>query len=191
MVDGRIQLKYLLDAYKLFPGKDTFFLKNNFINTLAGHDQLQAQVKQGKTEAEIRKSWEPTLNNFKKIRQKYLLYKDFTGVHALDDHLAFKYSQPNMIEQKIKTANQYTTADFPLKVKTGPRIIFMGTPEFAVASLDKLLQAGSNIIGVITAPDKPGGRGMELQQSAVKKYALEKGLHILQPEKLKNPDFLT
>ena len=96
-----------------------------------------------------------------------------------------------MIEQKIKTANQNTTADFPLKLKTGPRIIFMGTPEFAVASLDKLAQAGSNIVGVITAPDKPGGRGMELQQSAVKKYALEKGLHILQPEKLKNPDFLT
>lgn len=70
------------------------------------------------------------------------------------------------------------------------RIIFMGTPEFAVASLDKLVQGGCNIVSVITAPDKPGGRGMELQQSAVKKYAVEKGLPILQPEKLKNPDFL-
>ena len=70
------------------------------------------------------------------------------------------------------------------------RVIFMGTPEFAVASLDKLVQGGCNIVCVITAPDKPGGRGMELQQSAVKKYAVEKGLHILQPEKLKNPDFL-
>jgi len=70
------------------------------------------------------------------------------------------------------------------------RIIFMGTPEFAVASLDKLVNAGCNIVGVITAPDKPGGRGMELQQSDVKKYAVEKGLNILQPEKLKNPDFL-
>ena len=79
VVDGRIQLKYLLDAYKLFPGKDSFFLKNNFINTLAGNDQLQAQVKQGKTEAEIKKSWEPALSNFKKTRQKYLLYKDFTA----------------------------------------------------------------------------------------------------------------
>jgi len=78
MVDGRIQLKYLINAYNLFPGKDTFFLKNNFINTLAGNNQLQAQVRQGKTEAEIKKSWEPGLNNFKKIRQKYLLYKDFT-----------------------------------------------------------------------------------------------------------------
>lgn len=70
------------------------------------------------------------------------------------------------------------------------RIVFMGTPEFAVASLDKLVQAGCNIVGVITAPDKPGGRGMQLQQSAVKKYAVEKGLPVLQPEKLKNPDFI-
>ncbi|MBK7883332.1 MAG: methionyl-tRNA formyltransferase [Chitinophagaceae bacterium] len=66
----------------------------------------------------------------------------------------------------------------------------MGTPEFAVASLDKLVQNNCNIVGVITAPDKPAGRGMELQQSAVKKYAADKGLHILQPEKLKNPEFL-
>lgn len=70
------------------------------------------------------------------------------------------------------------------------RIVFMGTPEFAVASLDKLVQAGCNIVGVITAPDKAAGRGMQLQQSAVKQYAVEKGLHILQPEKLKNPEFL-
>jgi methionyl-tRNA formyltransferase len=70
------------------------------------------------------------------------------------------------------------------------RIVFMGTPEFAVASLDKLVQAGCNIVGVITAPDKQAGRGMQLQQSAVKKYAVEKGLHILQPEKFKNPEFL-
>ncbi len=66
----------------------------------------------------------------------------------------------------------------------------MGTPEFAVASLDKLVQAGCNIVGVITAPDKQAGRGMQLQQSAVKKYAVEKDLRILQPEKLKNPEFL-
>lgn len=66
----------------------------------------------------------------------------------------------------------------------------MGTPEFAVASLDKLVQAGCNIIAVITAPDKQAGRGMQLQQSAVKKYALEKSLNILQPEKFKNEAFL-
>lgn len=70
------------------------------------------------------------------------------------------------------------------------KIVFMGTPEFAVASLDALVKAGCNIVGVITAPDKPAGRGMELQQSAVKKYAVENNLHVLQPEKLKNPEFL-
>jgi methionyl-tRNA formyltransferase len=70
------------------------------------------------------------------------------------------------------------------------RIVFMGTPEFAVASLNALVEAGCNVVGVITAPDKPAGRGMKLQQSAVKKYAESKGLHILQPEKLKNPEFL-
>lgn len=76
------------------------------------------------------------------------------------------------------------------KVFKDLRIVFMGTPDFAVASLDALVKAGCNIAGVITAPDKPGGRGMQLQQSAVKKYATENNLHILQPEKLKNPEFL-
>ena len=70
------------------------------------------------------------------------------------------------------------------------KIVFMGTPEFAVASLDALVKAGCNIVGVITVPDKPAGRGMELQQSAVKKYAAINNLHVLQPEKLKNPGFL-
>jgi methionyl-tRNA formyltransferase len=70
------------------------------------------------------------------------------------------------------------------------RIIFMGTPQFAVASLDKLYEAGYSIVAVVTAPDKPAGRGMQLTQSAVKKYALEKNLKILQPEKLKSPDFI-
>lgn len=71
------------------------------------------------------------------------------------------------------------------------RIIFMGTPEFAVASLDALLKAGCNIIAVITVPDKPAGRGMELQESAVKKYALQNNLPVLQPEKLRNPEFIS
>ena len=70
------------------------------------------------------------------------------------------------------------------------RIVFMGTPEFAVASLQALLEAGYKVVAVITAPDKAAGRGMLPQQTAVKKYALEKGLPILQPEKLKDPDFL-
>ncbi len=76
-VDGKIQLKYILNAYKIFPGKDSFFLKNNFINKLAGNDVFQQQIKAGKTEAEIRKSWQPALVNFKAVRKKYLLYKDF------------------------------------------------------------------------------------------------------------------
>ena len=66
----------------------------------------------------------------------------------------------------------------------------MGTPDFAVASLDALVQAGFNIVGVITAPDKPAGRGMKLTASAIKNYATGKDLKILQPEKLKNPAFL-
>lgn len=73
---------------------------------------------------------------------------------------------------------------------TDLRIVFMGTPEFAVASLDALVKAGCNIVGVVTAPDKPAGRGMKLNESAVKKYAVEHGLHVLQPEKLKNPFFI-
>ncbi|MBV9986236.1 MAG: methionyl-tRNA formyltransferase [Chitinophagaceae bacterium] len=66
----------------------------------------------------------------------------------------------------------------------------MGTPDFAVASLDALIRAGCNVIGVVTAPDKPAGRGMKLNESAVKKYAVEKDLPVLQPEKLKAPEFV-
>ncbi len=66
----------------------------------------------------------------------------------------------------------------------------MGTPAFAVASLEALLQAGCHIVAVVTAPDKPAGRGMQLQQSAVKQCALAHGLPVLQPEKLKDPLFL-
>jgi len=70
------------------------------------------------------------------------------------------------------------------------RIVFLGTPDFAVASLKALVNEGCNIVGVVTAPDKPAGRGLQLQQSAVKKYAVEQNLHILQPEKLKNEIFI-
>ena len=70
-----------------------------------------------------------------------------------------------------------------------PRIVFMGTPAFAVASLSALLQAKMNVVGVVTAPDKPAGRGMQLQQSAVKQFALAHNLPVLQPEKLKSPEF--
>lgn len=71
------------------------------------------------------------------------------------------------------------------------RIVFMGTPEFAVATLDKLLTHGYHIVGVITAPDKPAGRGQKIQMSAVKEYALKKGLNILQPLNLKSDEFIS
>lgn len=71
------------------------------------------------------------------------------------------------------------------------RIVFMGTPDFAVATLTQLVEADYTIVGVITAPDRPAGRGRKLQQSAVKKYALEKSLKVLQPINLKNEDFLS
>jgi uncharacterized protein YbbC (DUF1343 family) len=76
-LNGKIQLKYLLEAYKLFPQKDSFFLTNNFFHKLAGNDVLMKQIKAGKTEKEIKKSWEKDLIRFKGIRKKYLLYKDF------------------------------------------------------------------------------------------------------------------
>ena len=71
------------------------------------------------------------------------------------------------------------------------RIVFMGTPPFAVASLDALVKAGFTISAVVTAPDKPAGRGLQLQQSAVKKYAVENNLPVLQPVKLKDPAFIS
>ncbi len=70
------------------------------------------------------------------------------------------------------------------------RIVFMGTPEFAVASLEALIDFGFSVVGVITAPDKPAGRGKKLTESAVKKFAITKGLKILQPTNLKSPDFI-
>jgi len=69
------------------------------------------------------------------------------------------------------------------------RIIYLGTPDFAVPSLDILLENGYEVVAVVTAPDKPGGR-LGVQQSAVKKFAEQRGLRVLQPERLKNPLFL-
>ena len=75
--------------------------------------------------------------------------------------------------------------------KTDLRIVYMGTPDFAVAPLRKLVEGGYNVVGVITMPDKPIGRHQtELSASPVKQYALSQGLHLLQPAKLKAPDFL-
>ena len=76
-IDKKIQLKWMIQAYKLFPDKEKFFLSSNAFNRLAGNDILIQQIKDGVSEDEIRKSWKPALDNFKKIRKKYLLYKDF------------------------------------------------------------------------------------------------------------------
>ena len=71
------------------------------------------------------------------------------------------------------------------------RIVFMGTPEFAVATLQRLVEGGYNVVAVVTQPDKPVGRhGSVLQAPEVKKYALEKGIPVLQPEKMKDPEFV-
>jgi methionyl-tRNA formyltransferase len=70
------------------------------------------------------------------------------------------------------------------------RIVFFGTPDFAVASLEALIQANFNVVAVVTAPDKPAGRGMQLQSSAVKQFAETQGLPVLQPLKLKDPAFV-
>lgn len=70
------------------------------------------------------------------------------------------------------------------------RIVFLGTPEFAVASLAALVEAGMEVVAVVTSPDKPAGRGLQLRSSAVKQYAVSKNIPVLQPEKLKDPVFL-
>ena len=74
-VDTKVQIKYVIDAYKMFPDKEKFFTRS--FNRLAGSNELMAQIKAGKTETEIRQSWQPKLDAFKIIRKKYLLYPDF------------------------------------------------------------------------------------------------------------------
>lgn len=76
-VNGQLQIKWLIEAYKLFPKKDSFFLAGNAFELRSGTLTLREQIKAGKTEEEIRKSWEPGITAFKTIRKKYLLYEDF------------------------------------------------------------------------------------------------------------------
>jgi uncharacterized protein YbbC (DUF1343 family) len=83
-IDGKVQIKWLLEAYRLYPDKNNFFLKPSsskptasFFNKLAGNSELMEQIIAGKSESDIRKSWEPKLQAFKAIRKKYLLYPDF------------------------------------------------------------------------------------------------------------------
>jgi methionyl-tRNA formyltransferase len=75
-------------------------------------------------------------------------------------------------------------------MKNNLKLIFMGTPEFAVPSLKIIHDVGFNILAVVTAPDKPAGRGLKLRHSPVKRFAVEHQIPVLQPEKLKHPDFL-
>ena len=70
------------------------------------------------------------------------------------------------------------------------RVVFLGTPDFAVATLDAIYNAHHEVVGVVTAPDKPAGRGLKMQASDVKNYAVEKGIPVLQPVKLKDPEFI-
>ncbi len=79
---------------------------------------------------------------------------------------------------------------FMSKAMINKSIVFMGTPEFAVTSLQALVAANFNVVGVVTVPDKPAGRGQKIQQSAVKIFADSQGIPTLQPIKLKDPDFL-
>ena len=70
------------------------------------------------------------------------------------------------------------------------RIVFLGTPEFAVESLEAIISNGYNVVGVVTMPDKPAGRGHKMFQSPVKLCALEHGIEVMQPVKLKDPEFV-
>lgn len=75
--------------------------------------------------------------------------------------------------------------------KSELKIVFFGTPDFAVASLEALVENGYNVVGVVTMPDKPAGRGHKLLHSPVKQYAVQHGLHLMQPVKLKDPEFVS
>jgi methionyl-tRNA formyltransferase len=77
-----------------------------------------------------------------------------------------------------------------MTLSTNLKIIFMGTPEFAVPSLEALITGGYHVVAVVTAPDKPAGRGLKLKMSPVKECALKYNLPVLQPEKLKSPEFI-
>jgi len=88
-------------------------------------------------------------------------------------------------KSQIRRAKRMITSVFR---KT--RIVYMGTPEFAVAPLEELIKAGHHISAVVTVPDKASGRGLKVNESAVKKYAVEHGIPVYQPEKLKDPEFV-
>ena len=100
-----------------------------------------------------------------------------------------------MRDAELFNMDQFTTWWRRLKSKVARlfhpvRIVYMGTPEFAVAPLDTLVRAGFKVVGVVTVADKPAGRGLKVNESAVKQYAVAHGIPVLQPVRLKDPEFL-
>ena len=106
----------------------------------------------------------------------------FLTVKAVQDASLFNLDGSKIWFRKIKSKI--------IRMFRKTRIVYMGTPEFSVGPLDALLKAGHHVVGVVTVPDKPSGRGLKMNESAVKKYAVSKGLPLLQPEKLKDEAFL-
>jgi len=106
--------------------------------------------------------------------------------------LTFKAIQDSSIlnTELFKTGYRRIKSKF-FRMFRQTRIVYMGTPEFSVGPLDTLIKSGYKIVGVVTVPDKPSGRGLKMNESAVKKYAVEHGLPLLQPEKLKDEQFLS
>ena len=101
---------------------------------------------------------------------------------AVNDSSLFNMDQFKSSWRRIKTK--------VMSIFRKTRIVYMGTPEFAVAPLKALIDKGYNIVGVVTVADKPSGRGLKMNESAVKKFAVEHGIPVLQPVKLKDPEFL-
>jgi methionyl-tRNA formyltransferase len=126
---------------------------------------------------------------FVKDRNRILQWKNFLRkINAPD--LEFSTVMKCIVE-RLSPIYSGLSGDYQLDMNSSPRIVFMGTPEFAVESLRRLVENGYNVVGVVTMPDKPAGKHHSvLQASPVKEYALSQNLPLLQPEKLKDPDFL-
>ncbi len=117
----------------------------------------------------------------------------FLTRHAIRDSSLFNIDSYKVFFKNLWSsivAIYYKVRNFFRKGRGRIRIVYMGTPEFAVGPLESLIEAGFEVVAVVTAPDKPSGRGLKINESAVKKCAMEHGIPLLQPEKLKDPEFL-
>jgi methionyl-tRNA formyltransferase len=121
----------------------------------------------------------------------YFLPSEIPYGNHLVQYASVLYPIPNF-PSSVRKIELDTLVEITREKMTGKdlRIVFMGTPEFAVASLRALVEGGYNVVGVVTSPDKPAGRGQKLHESDVKRYAATAGLRVLQPEKLRAPEFL-